>query len=49
MVIICAWCKKTLGEKEPFDNPSTTHGICTECYKKVLDEEKGFLTKNLST
>ena len=24
---ICAWCKRSMGEKEPLDNPKETHGI----------------------
>jgi PAS domain-containing protein len=38
MKIVCAWCDKVLGEK----NPSATtdevvsHGICQECAKKML-------------
>lgn len=34
MQIICSWCKKFMGEKEPFDDPSETHAKCAECLKK---------------
>lgn len=38
MRIECAWCKKSLGCKEPLDYDVVTHGICEECEKKVLAE-----------
>jgi hypothetical protein len=34
MKIMCSWCKKSLGEKEPFDDPSETHGKCADCIEK---------------
>lgn len=34
MKVICAWCKKPMGEKTPYDNNSITHGMCKKCYKK---------------
>src|SRR3990167_50375 len=34
MKIICSWCKKSLGEKDPFGDHSVTHGICPECEKE---------------
>ena len=39
MKIICSWCKKLIGEKEPFDDPSTTHAKCPDCLKKQKDQE----------
>ena len=36
MKIICAWCNTVLGEKEPFDEDSTSHSICLKCKDKVL-------------
>jgi hypothetical protein len=40
--IICAWCKRHLGEKEvkqlPQDRPAITHSICPECRKHVFGE-----------
>lgn len=38
MKIICAWCKKTLGEKEPFDSDEETHTICGPCQEKQIEE-----------
>jgi cobalamin biosynthesis protein CbiD len=40
MIIVCAWCKKALGRKEPLDNEDTTHGICVECSYEVTKEVK---------
>ena len=33
MKVVCAWCERDgipafMGEREPLDDPSTTHGIC---------------------
>jgi hypothetical protein len=36
MKVICAWCKKDLGEKDgEGQEGQTSHGICPECYLKV--------------
>jgi hypothetical protein len=32
---VCADCKKYLGEKEPLEDKSVTHGLCDECIEKV--------------
>lgn len=34
---ICAWCKKDMGE---FSGSGDTHGICQDCYKKVMSTIK---------
>lgn len=34
MKIVCAWCGKTTGEKEPLEDKSVTHGICEKCLIK---------------
>ena len=31
MILICAWCKNVLEEKEPLDNKDVTYGICKPC------------------
>lgn len=31
MRIRCAWCKKTIGYKEPLEDESVTDGICDDC------------------
>ena len=35
MKIVCAWCKKPLGDKEPLSDTSVTHTICPECLKAM--------------
>jgi hypothetical protein len=40
--ILCAWCCREgepgdLGEREPLDNPDTTHGICLRHKAQVLE------------
>jgi hypothetical protein len=43
MKIVCAWCKQEgrealLGECEPLDDPSETHGICARHAEKVIEQ-----------
>lgn len=38
LIIKCAWCGKYLGEKEPYEDKSETHGICPECRAKYFPE-----------
>jgi len=41
MKIICAWCKKEIEEKEPYEDPDISHSICQECIdRKSLKEDK---------
>jgi len=42
MKVVCAWCDKDQGEKEPLDDPTVTHGICDPCAERVAEDE-GFL------
>jgi len=44
MIRICAWCDKKMGEKEPMEDRSETHGICDECLD-VLKIEARLLTE----
>jgi transcription initiation factor TFIIIB Brf1 subunit/transcription initiation factor TFIIB len=37
MRAVCAWCDADLGEREPLDDPSITHGICADC-KSLIEE-----------
>ncbi len=34
MIIVCAWCKKKMGEKPPYEDKHETHSICPECQAK---------------
>ncbi len=43
MIIVCAWCKKKMGEKPPYEDKHETHSICPECQAKHfpdIPEEK---------
>lgn len=35
MKILCAWCGKDLGTKEPLEDTRTSHGICPECHRDL--------------
>jgi hypothetical protein len=42
MKVVCASCEREgkpsyLGEREPYDNPSTTHGICPRHKEQALE------------
>ena len=51
MKIICSWCKKFMGEKEPFDDPSVSHAKCSTCLskqeKRHAATQKSFLAYTL--
>ena len=32
MISICSYCRKVIGEKEPFEDKRLSHGICPVCY-----------------
>lgn len=36
MLVVCAWCQRTLGEKPPLEDKSVTHTICPDCLKKYF-------------
>ena len=38
MFVVCAWCGKNLGQKEPLSDKRTSHGMCPDCEKKYDDE-----------
>ena len=40
MIRICAWCGKILGEKEPLEDRSETHGMCDGCLEKLKAENQ---------
>jgi len=31
MIMVCAWCQRYLGSKEPLSDHGVSHGICPEC------------------
>ena len=38
MRVICSWCKKDLGVKEPKEDHSISHGMCDACLEKMKKE-----------
>ncbi|RJO65776.1 MAG: hypothetical protein C4523_15395 [Myxococcales bacterium] len=32
MRLVCSYCRKSLGEKEPKSNDKITHGMCVDCF-----------------
>ena len=47
MRIVCSWCGKHLKEVEPLVNKRVSGGICNGCYKKITEEIKKLLLKEL--
>lgn len=47
MIVVCAWCRKKLGQKEPYDDPHETHGICDECIQKEIASVAQLAERNL--
>lgn len=35
LTIICAWCQAVMQEGD--EGSEVSHGICDECYKRVMD------------
>jgi len=42
MRVICAWCNRPMGEKEPYEDETISHGMCGKCKRKVDQEVKAF-------
>jgi len=38
MKIICSWCGKVIGEKDPLTDKSESHTRCPDCLKKQSRE-----------
>ena len=36
MKVICCYCKKDLGDKEPFEDIRISHGACKKCADQQL-------------
>ena len=41
MKVICSYCRKKIGEKEPINDDSVSHGMCQECYDYYEEQIKG--------
>ncbi len=40
MRVVCAWCNKDMGEKDGEGVRGVSHGLCRECFDKVMSEER---------
>jgi hypothetical protein len=50
MKVICAWCKKDLGDKEPLEEKTISHSICENCYSSIIDSIPSMpLSKDMHT
>lgn len=49
MLIICAWCRKTIGHKRPYKDRRKTHGICKVCAEALRKEYKLLVPKPTET
>jgi hypothetical protein len=43
VVAACAYCKSFIALREPFDDPTVTHGACDPCVERLL-RDWGILT-----
>lgn len=41
MIVQCAWCKKLIGEKPPYEDKSVTHTICPKCTEENFPDKGG--------
>ena len=46
MRVTCSWCNLDMGDKEPFDDPSVSHGMCAECKRRGEAEIEAYFTLN---
>jgi len=49
MVLICAWCSRYLGMKDPLERVSLTHGICRICSARLQLVEGSPVRQSLET
>lgn len=41
MRIICSYCRKGMGKKEPFEDKRVSHSMCPECYDYFSEQMHG--------
>lgn len=41
MRLVCSYCRKELGDKEPYDNTKITHGMCIDCHSMMMRQLEG--------
>ncbi len=40
MKIVCAWCKKSIGEKPPLADTEITRDVCPDCKTRLENEHE---------
>ena len=48
MRVVCAWCNKDIGEKDGEGVWGVSHGLCRECFDKVMAEEENGIMMGLA-
>ena len=38
MIIVCSWCGRYLGQKEPLGNTAISHSICLKCKNEIMED-----------
>lgn len=41
MKVICSYCREEIGEKEPLEDDSLSHGMCQACYEYFQEQIRG--------
>jgi len=41
MKMICSYCRRSYGEKEPLDDDRTSHGMCNDCFAYFARQKSG--------
>ncbi len=41
MIVICSFCRKTVREKEPYEDKRYSHGMCVDCYERRMKQMAG--------
>ena len=41
MKVICSYCRRNCGEKEPLEDQRISHGMCNACYKRFTRQLNG--------
>jgi hypothetical protein len=47
MIRQCAWCRRVIGQRAPFEDHSITHGLCRSCRGQVLQLHDPSISKEL--
>jgi hypothetical protein len=45
---ICYICRKHFGDKEPLNDTSETHGLCSACFRDQIRKIKSYQKKEIT-